>query len=375
MGIKKLGRGRYLARATRRVDGVRTERKQLCGSEKEARQALAKLEAELEELAQGHEMVRETLGDFAPRWIEQRAERLKASTLAKYVNDLEQHILPALGHRYLDELFPRDIEAYLREDSGSANNKRNRLALLRQLARSSVAEGLAVREWTLTVRAPTAEGYSEEAPNRLEPPELARMLAAIPIYWRTLVVTLAFTGLRFGEVTGLRWEDVDLDAAPPRVRIRRTNWKGMVLPAPKNKRARRTVALPVPVPELLRGHEQRLEAGGLRACGWVFPTRRGTLHCGSPLRRVLDKACAAAGAQRITTHGLRRSFNDAARKRGDGIVVRAIVGHADEAMTEHYSAVSLDEKLALAQSVADAVSGGLTGGPGEAATSPGPRKT
>lgn len=57
--------------------------------------------------------------------------------------------------------------------------------------------------------------------------------------------------------------------------------------------------------------------------------------------------------RRFTVHGLRRTFNDLARRAGvDGIVTRSVTGHVTEKMREHYSTVALDEKrVAVAQVV------------------------
>ncbi len=249
-------------------------------------------------------------------------------------------------------------------------NRRNRLALLRQLAKASVAEGLADRDWTLTVRAPVPEGYSEDDPNLLTAAELARVLEAVPESWRALASVLAFTGLRWGEATALRWEDVVLDRAEPHnahARVRRSNWRGVEL-TPKTRAGKRVVPLPPPLPELLVAQRQRLEQAGLGACPWVFPNHDGEMVRGTPLSKVLSAACKNAGVRRITVHGLRRTFNNLLRRVAAGIVTRSMLGHTNEAMTEHYSLVDLAEKHAAAAAVFAAVAGVPNGVPAGAAT-------
>ncbi len=378
MGIKKQGPGRYLVRVTRRIDGVRMTRKKVCDSREEAKHVNGELEAELEALAQGEAPPeRATLGDFAARWLERKAASLKPSTAAKYLTDLEQHLLPGLGARFLDELRPSDVERFLIADGGSANNRRNRLALLRQLAKASVAEGLANRNWTLTVRAPVPEGYSEDDPNLLTAAELARVLEAVPESWRALASVLAFTGLRWGEATALHWEDVVIDLGEPHnahARIRRSNWRGVEL-TPKTRAGKRVVPLPPPLPELLVAQRQRLERAGLGECRWVFPSQEGAMLRATPLSKVLTAACKSAGVRRITVHGLRRTFNNLLRRVAEGIVTRSMLGHTNEAMTEHYSLVDLAEKHAAAAAVATAVAGGLSGVPTGVAAPAGTSKT
>ncbi|HUQ02735.1 MAG TPA: tyrosine-type recombinase/integrase, partial [Kofleriaceae bacterium] len=117
--------------------------------------------------------------------------------------------------------------------------------------------------------------------------------------------------------------------------------------------------LPV-VAESLRAHRLRMVATqhpGLHA-GWIFPTEAGGLHKGSPLRKVLDEACAAASVgRRVTPHGLRHTANDLLRRVASAEVTRAIVGHATEQMTHHYSHVDENEKRAAAARVLDVLNG------------------
>ena len=94
---------------------------------------------------------------------------------------------------------------------------------------------------------------------------------------------------------------------------------------------------------------------GLRH-GLIFPTKTGELHRGTPLANVLRAACKRAGINiRFTPHGLRRTWNNIARQVAEGMVVRSMIGHADEAMTEHYSMVLDDEKRKAATAVAERV--------------------
>jgi integrase len=67
-----------------------------------------------------------------------------------------------------------------------------------------------------------------------------------------------------------------------------------------------------------------------------------------PLRRAL-KGCGIA--KRVSVHGLRRTFNNLARQVAGDIVTRSITGHVTVAMTEHYSHVGAQEKLAAASKI------------------------
>lgn len=106
---------------------------------------------------------------------------------------------------------------------------------------------------------------------------------------------------------------------------------------------------------VLREHRRALverQAPGL-SDGWVFPSEVGTLRTQGSLWKAWQGCIEAIGfAQRFTVHGLRRTFNDLARRAGaHGIVIRSLTGHVTEKMREHYSTIALDEKRQTAVDV------------------------
>jgi hypothetical protein len=119
----------------------------------------------------------------------------------------------------------------------------------------------------------------------------------------------------------------------------------------------------------LQGHRGR---AGSAASEWVFPSGDGCLLPKCVLRRPLERACELAGVgKRLTTHGLWRTFNNLSHQLNGEIVTRSMTGHVTAAMTEHYSHVGADEKLAAVTRIAEVVSlsddrsGGSGGGSSE----------
>jgi hypothetical protein len=122
----------------------------------------------------------------------------------------------------------------------------------------------------------------------------------------------------------------------------------------------------------LREHRAQLMARqhpGLTQ-GWVFSDDSGGLLRKNYLRLPLEHVVKRVGIeQRFTVHGFRRTFNNIARQVAGEIVTRSITGHVTQVMTEHYSHVGREEKLAAAGSVVRLVfaakmgaSGGSSGG-------------
>jgi integrase len=344
-GVKSLGRGRWLVRV-RRVDSrtrkTVNRKAVVLGSRADALRARDRIRAEL--AGSSSRPLRKTLAEFAAEWLARRLSSLKASVARKYEFSL-RHVRAALGALWLDAIAPSHVEEYVaqRTRAGAAGNTvLNELRMLRTIARDSQAEGYASRYWCDRVRPPRVRRYTEDDPNLLTPEQAGRVLARIPRQWIALVFFLMTTGLRIGEATALQWGDLRADVA----RIRRSNDRGTLV-EPKTRGSFRDV------PALLEA--VALFGAPRRDDELVFPSRRGGLHRGSPLRPVLDKACAAAGVPRVTTHGLRRTFNDAARRRGSREALMAITGHVTDEMVSHYSIADGAERSALARAVAVAI--------------------
>ncbi len=157
--------------------------------------------------------------------------------------------------------------------------------------------------------------------------------------------------MRWGEASGLRWEDIDHSAGI--TTIRQTNYLGTV-GAPKTPKSRRLVPMEPDVSALLQAHRARMEGQGHPGLetGWVFCTRKGTLYRSYPINTVLKRHLKSAGiTKRLTQHGLRRTFNDLLTRVASGRVARGIIGHASEQMTDHYSFVDRQEKRAAQAAV------------------------
>lgn len=174
------------------------------------------------------------------------------------------------------------------------------------------------------------------------------------------------TGMRRGEVVGLRWEHVDLDAGTIDVARQRTIAAGQVVEhAPKSRAGRRTLHLSDEVAAALRSHRARQAAERLAAgpvwldTGYVFTDEAGApIHPGRPTEWVVDHA-EAAGVARIRLHDTRHTFATIALRAGVPIhIVSQYLGHSDIAITlrTYAHAIPSDGRVA-----ADAVAAALSG--------------
>lgn len=401
-GVYKVGRNRYRVRA--KYTDPRTGRTKELDQIVEARrpeQAAAKREQLREEklVAGDTPATRLRLGAFATSWLVAKRPELEISTAERYTEALDLHILPHLGDVFLDKIARLDVLHWRnglaerghrrREGVGlSAPTVNGHLRVLRAVLEDAVREGLVPRNVASDVRPLPEAKRTEETSNRLRADELALVLAhlrAAEPAWHAYFLTAALTGARFGEVSALRWEDIDHERGV--VHIRRAVKKGR---DPKTKTwirrigptktgEQREVAMPPELAEVLREHRRALveaQAAGLSK-GWCFPSpRAGELlwssALGKPLRRALE---AAKVARRVTVHGLRRTFtnlvsqNPAVRPE----VVRSLTGHKLEEMRQHYTFAEREEKAAAVAGLvrlirteeAPAAAGGDSGGDAE----------
>jgi integrase len=188
----------------------------------------------------------------------------------------------------------------------------------------------------------------------LKPDEAKKLLAtAKSERLHALYVLALYLGLRRGELLGLQWEHVDLDACTLQVvqSLQRVGGK-LQLKAPKTRKSRRTVPLPPPVVEALKAHKiaqgkERLAAGpDWHDTGTVFASAVGTPMEPDNLRRSWYRVRKVLPEPLPRVHDLRHTCVTLLLTEGVAPhIVQEIVGHSaiDVTMTI-YAHTSLEEK-------------------------------
>lgn len=367
-GVKSLGDRRYLVRfkARNHKTGKLSEHKHIvedCPSTAEASKRRAALQTELAGAPVRLERVR--LSTFVDTWIANKKPTLAPSTLDRYVSTMQNHVLPVLGDYYLDAITHADVIAWRDSQDAEPSTVNSRLRILKTAFADAQVEHDLPRNPALRVAAIPSEHDIDAEPNSLTAEQLAVLLEAVRIHaprWYALFATLAFTAMRVGEGTALRWSDID-EAS---VIVQRAHWRGRVKTT-KTKRYRR-LPLPKELAAILSDHRRHmLESqgkGSERAreiarvaleSGWVFPSRKGGPTFPSVVRnallRVVEALETAATKEGLpsplphfTVHGLRRTMNNLLRQSASNEVTKSITGHVTDRMLEHYSTVSSDEK-------------------------------
>jgi integrase len=216
-----------------------------------------------------------TVADAARLWLAHgEAEGLERSTLAAYEQHVRLHINPILGAQKLSRLNTPAIEAFkdkLAETRSRAMVKRVMVSLS-GIFLEAQRRGKAAHNPVSAVKVKSAKRGRErpEMPTRAE---LQAMLSNAPERWKAFIYTAVFTGLRGSELRGLKWENVDLDAAILQVRQRVDSHNEFG--PPKSDAGTRDIPLPPTVVTLLRKWRKVCPKGDLDL---VFPNGAGNVE-------------------------------------------------------------------------------------------------
>jgi integrase len=243
-----------------------------------------------------------TLAKVAARWqASDPGKRLTTSDRDKVA--LEKHILPALGSRAVGTIRQGDVQAAVNEWAKhlAPSTVARTFSTLRAVLTFAVDRGLIDRAPTRKIKLPKDDG-----PGRLvlTAADVNKITTAIDEHFRPLVVTIAGTGIRLGEATGLRVGSLDIEAGVLRV-VEQRSPDGTRSVPPKSRAGKRTITLPAHVIEVLRPVVEAHAALGADAL--VFVGKRGAPLGHSNFReRAWKPATKAAGVPWATPHDLRR---------------------------------------------------------------------
>jgi len=297
---------------------------------------------------------RTTVGQYLRSWLESAGRRsLKASTWRTYDVALRLHIDPALGHVTLARLTAEHVDTMLAGIDLEPKGQRNVLGFLGRVLDVALDRGHVLRNAARLVDLPRA--FRAE-PVTLGPTEARAIMAAVRgDRLEALWIAAIGTGLRQGELLGLRWADVELDDASLTVTYALVRTDGAyALDEPKTARSRRALALPAFVVAALHEHRvrqvaERLAAGEATADGLVFVSPAGRPLNGGWVSHRWRAIARAAGID-VTFHGLRHTNATILRDRGIPEDVRmSRLGHTTTGMARRYAhATEAPERAAAA---------------------------
>jgi integrase len=298
-------------------------------------------------------------------WLPHMRTRIRESTWVRYNQLITSDVLPVIGGARLGRLRPHDVQLVVDKMVDKGLAARTVVQCYRVL---SSALSQAVRWQMIPTNPATAV-----RPPRIERAELViptaeqvrKLLTAAEGSWVHLPILLAAaTGMRRGEVFGLRWGDVDTDAGVLRITgsLQRVGGKLRVV-EPKTPRARRTVAIPRSVMDVLKSHrKEQTERRLLLGEGWTdsdLVVERGDGQPRDPdtITHYFADIATQVKMPGIRFHDLRHAYATSLLRGGvHPKIVSEALGHASTAFTlDTYSHVVPSMQEAAAEAIGAAL--------------------
>jgi integrase len=286
-----------------------------------------------------------TVGEFLDSWLASK-RNVRPTTRRAYAGHVEVYLKPLIGGiplaslraDHLDRMYEAIRRGDLRKPPGPATVRRIH-ATLRTALQSAYKRRLISYSPAGQVELDAEPRHQREV---WTPSQLAVFLAHSQEDRLGAAFRLAaFTGLRRGEVCGLRWADVDLDARTVTIRQQLVqSGRDLIFGEPKTKRGARVVSLDSDTVARLRSHKaaqaaERLAWGpAYNDADLVFCREDGSPVRPDQLSSRFVSLSASAGLPRIVLHGLRHSHATHALAAGvDITVVSNRLGHSRSSFT------------------------------------------
>lgn len=317
-----------------------------------------------------------TLREYAPTWLDKHrradGEPLKPRTLAHYRNLLEARILPELGDVPMTALDADTLADWRDNLPNTPTMNAHAYALLRGILTTAAKKDPRITP-------PAIPGAAKaKTRHKVEPAtlaELATIVENMPDRHRLAVLLMSWCALRFGEVTELRRQDVDLRRGKLRIRRAVVLVEGeRIVSTPKSAAGVRDVTIPPHLVPIITDHLERFAQPG--PSGLLFPADHGghlsqsTLN-GKPGRRRIIKgriinesssgfcrAREAAGRPDLRLHDLRHTGAVLAAQTGATLAeLMARLGHSTPAAAMRYQHAARDRDKAIAAALSELAGG------------------
>ena len=312
-----------------------------------------------------------TVAEWLDRWLESYARpTVKLSTYCSYELYIRAHIKPKLGGMRMSALIVDDLQDFFNERRKNGNlkgvgglspktltNMRNMMhlafaqAVQNRLIRDNIVEG---------VRLPRAEKKEMRVLNREEQDKLVTAAKCSEEPAAFGIVFDLFTGIRIGELCGLRWKNVRMDEKEFRICETRnrlpnhddsieTSTSVRTLPTTKMSNSLRTVYMLDELYQDMLDYKARQDAlrreyPGFNADGYVFCQSNGQPYEPRTYQDLFKRCVRQAGIRDANFHALRHTFATRSLEQGmDIVTLSRLLGHANPSITMDKYGHALDD--------------------------------
>lgn len=269
-----------------------------------------------------------TFKEFSDDWFETYVKNNnKHSEILTKEMVLRVHLVPHFGRMPLENISSLEIEkckAKKLKEGLCPKSVNNHISVLRTSLQCAL-------EWNAVKACPIIRRL-KTPPSKydfLTTEESSQLIDAAEGIWREMIKIALGTGLRFGELIALTWNDVDFEK--DEFTIRRAFAKNM-LGSPKSNRIRY-----IPMTESV----YQVLSSKLNREGYVFADGKGQHLKQIPCLKKLHRICKKAGLRKIGWHCFRHTFASHLAQAGANLVaVQGLLGHSDIRTTMRYTHIN-----------------------------------
>ena len=269
--------------------------------------------------------------------------KVRPNTFVGYRSYLKVHILPCFGNMYISELTKDTIQHFINERSRlSTKTLLNIIQLLRQILDSIVDDGYLEKNPARKsqIVLPKTEGKKREALTEAEVRDILQDIGSLCESDRLLICLYLFTGMRRGEVLGLKWNDIDLTSGLISIRQTATypSKNQANVGPPKSKSGKRHLPIITFLADILRNQKQH--------DGFVIGASYKPLTL-QQYKDTMNRIKKAVDLHGATAHVFRHTLLTMASNSGiEPKMLQAIAGHSSMAFTyDRYVHVQNDQLI------------------------------
>lgn len=277
------------------------------------------------------------------QYLEDKLTKVKQQTLDTYTWLIEKHVLPTLGSIELSKLTPMHIQQLYNHLTKEKKISDENIQKVHTLINDSLKKA---ERWSLIAKNPAS---LVDRPKAVKKEVTVWNLEQVQSFLKhadgasrhSIAYFLALTtGMRKGEILGLRWKDVDFERQCVRITQTVSNNSKEILPYTKTKSGARTIDLPEETINQLKKHYlficHEKEEGGESYCDndLVVCNKLGLPADNHSLRRIFHNISKKAGNPRIRFHDMRHTHATLLLLQGvNPKIVSERLGHADVRIT------------------------------------------